>query len=137
MGRWDCLGQNSADNDACPLFDHVVASGRRNHLLVVDIDEARNLPDRGSIAPELIGKDRVWDIIFTEQPDQEGPCSVGISVLLKQDIQHEAVLVHCSSAVKRGQPRCSDQDEPVSDTIDARMDTVGEFMLGKKAHHDL
>ena len=51
-----------------------------------------------------------------------------------------------SHAVKRGQPRCSDQDArrffPRRASVGRHRrsytpDTVGEFMLGKKAHHDL
>jgi hypothetical protein len=64
VDRCSCLGQNSADDDACPLFDDVVTPGRRDHLLVVDVSQAGDLSDRGSITPELIGMDDLWDIIF-------------------------------------------------------------------------
>ena len=50
------------------LFDDVVAPGRRNHLLMVDVDQARDLPDRGPIAAELVGMNDLWGIIFTQEP---------------------------------------------------------------------
>ena len=62
--------------------------------------------------------------MFTQELGQEDLCGVGIPVPLKQDVEHEAVLVHCSPAVKRSQARCSDQDKPVSDAIDARTHLV-------------
>ena len=43
---------------------------------------------------------------------------------LKENVEHEPVLVHGPPAVKRAQARCSDQDEPVSNAIDARTDLV-------------
>jgi len=49
------------------LFDHVVTSGRRDHLPVVDIDQTWDLSNRGSVAAELIGMDDLWNIIFTQQ----------------------------------------------------------------------
>ena len=48
------------------LFDHVVVSGGGDHVLVIDMKQARELPDRGSVTPQLIGTDRVWDIIFAK-----------------------------------------------------------------------
>ena len=93
------------------LLDQVVTSGRRDHLLVVDIDEAPNLPDRGSIAPELIGTNRVWDIVFSQKPHQEVLGCLGIAVSLEQYIEHEAVLVHCPP-------------QPVSDAIHRRANFV-------------
>ena len=76
------------------LLNHIVTSGSRDHLLMVDIDQARNLPNRGSIASELIGTDRVWDIVFSQKPPHEVFGGLGIAVSLEQDIKHEAILVH-------------------------------------------
>ena len=89
------------------MFDAVAAPGRRDHLLVVDVDQARDLSDGGSVAADLIGVDDLRDIVFSQQPGQEGPCSVSITMPLKQNVEHEAVLVDCSP-------------EPVSDAIDIR-----------------
>ena len=86
------------------LLNHVIAARRGDHLLVIDVSQARNASDRGSIASQLIGTDRVWDVIFAKQPDQEGSRSLRISVALKENIEHEAVLVHCPP-------------EPVSDAV--------------------
>jgi len=49
------------------LFDDVIAACRGDHLLVVDVDQARDFSDCGSIAAELIGMDGLWDIILTQQ----------------------------------------------------------------------
>ncbi len=49
------------------LQGNVVAMGRGDHLLVVDVNEARDLSDRGSITPELIGVNHLWDVRFTQQ----------------------------------------------------------------------
>ena len=59
---------------------------------MVDIDAAQSLPDRGSIAPELIGTDRVWDIVFSQKSRHKVLGGLGIAVSLEQDIEHEAVL---------------------------------------------
>ncbi len=47
------------------LLNNVVAAGCGDHL-VVDICQARDLPNRGSVASELIGMNDLWDIIFTQ-----------------------------------------------------------------------
>jgi len=115
------------------LFNQVITARRGDHLLVVDVDQTGELPDRRPVAPELIGVNDLWDVVFTQQSGQEGFCGLGVAVALQQNFEHEAVLVHRSpavkraQAVKRGQPRCSDQDarcsdqdEPMSDPINAR-----------------
>jgi len=75
------------------LLDKMVTSGHRDHLLVVDVDEAENLPDGGSVASKLIGADRVWDLVFSQKPHHEGLGGLGIAAFLEQDTLHEAVLV--------------------------------------------
>ena len=87
---------------------------------MVDIDQTWKLSDRGTIASQLIGMNDLRDIVFTQDPDQKGLCNLSIAVALEEDIEHETVLVHCSPTVKRAQARCSDQDKPMSDAIDAR-----------------
>ena len=93
------------------LLDDVVAPCRGDHLLMVDVDQARDLSDRGPVAAELIGMDDLWDIVFSQQPGQEGLCSLRIPVPLKEDVEHETVLIH-------GPPK------PVSNAIDARTHLV-------------
>ena len=46
------------------LLNNVVAAGRGDHLLVVDVSQARDLSDRGSITPELIGVNDLWNVCF-------------------------------------------------------------------------
>jgi len=52
-----------------------------------------------------------WDIAFTQESGQERPYSFGVAVAVKEDIEHEPVLVH-------GSP------QPTSNTINARTDLV-------------
>jgi len=76
------------------------------HLPVVDVSQARDLPDRGPVAAELIGMDDVWDIVFSQQPGEEGLRRSSVPMPLKEDVEHEPVLVYCSP-------------EPMSDAVDA------------------
>ena len=71
--------------------------GCGDHLLVVDIRQTWDLPDRGSIAAELVPMNAFWDIVFTQQLGQKGLCSFGIMVPLKENVEYEAVLIHSSS----------------------------------------
>ncbi|THF69701.1 hypothetical protein E7T06_10580 [Deinococcus sp. Arct2-2] len=48
-----------------------------------------------------------WDIVFTQQPGQEGVRGLDLSVARKKDALHQAVLVHCPPS-------------PVSDAIHRR-----------------
>ena len=61
------------------LFNQIVAACRGNHLLVVDIDQARDFPDRSAVTPKLIGVNDLWDIVFTQEPGQEGLRSLGVA----------------------------------------------------------
>ena len=63
---------------------------------MVDIDQAWDLPDRSAVTPQLIGVNDLWDIVFTQEPGQEGFRSLSIAVTLEEDVEHETVLVHCS-----------------------------------------
>jgi len=78
------------------LFNDVVAAGRGDDLLMVDVDQARDLPDRGSVTSELIRMNDLWDIIFSQEAGQEGLCRFGVPMPLKENVEHEAVLVHSS-----------------------------------------
>ena len=68
-----------------------------DHLLVVDVDQAGYLSDRSFVTPQLIGVNDLWDIVFTKEPGQEGLRGLSIPVMLKRDVEYEAVLVDCSS----------------------------------------
>ena len=78
------------------LLHDVVAARRGNHLLVINVDQARKLPDRRPAAPQLIGVNDLQDIVFDQEASQEYLCSFRVEVTLKQDVEHEAVLVHRS-----------------------------------------
>ena len=69
------------------LLDDVVAAGRGNHLLMVDVDQARDLSNRGPVAAELIGMDDLWDIVFSQQPGQEGLRRFGIPMPLEEIVE--------------------------------------------------
>ena len=88
------------------LFDNIVTPSRGNHLLMADVDQARDFPDGRPVTPKLIGVNDPWDVMFTQQLGQEGLRRFRITVARKENIEHEAVLVDRSP-------------EPVSDTIDA------------------
>jgi hypothetical protein len=77
------------------LFNHVVAAHCGDHLLVIDMGETRYRSDCGSVTPQLIGTDRVWNKIFGQEPIEEQFGSLSITMSLEQDIEHEAVLVYC------------------------------------------
>ena len=111
MGRCDCLGQNSADDDACPLLDEIIAAVGRNHLLMVNLLKRWKFSDGGPVTGKFVRADRLWDVIFAEQASQERSCRFGISAALQQDVEHDPVLVH-------GSP------EPVTDTADGSTDFV-------------
>ena len=77
------------------LFD-IVAAGCRDHLLVVDVDQTGERLDRGPIAVQLIGVNDLRDVVVTQQPGQERLRGLSIAVVLEENIEHEAVLVHRS-----------------------------------------
>jgi len=93
------------------LLDDVVALGRGDDLLVVDVRQTRDLPDGRPVAAELIRVNDLWDVVFTQQPGEEGLRGFGITVPLEEDIEHEAVLVYSAP-------------EPMSNAIDARRDLI-------------
>jgi len=78
---------------------------------MVDARQARDLSDCGPIAAELIGMDDLWNIVCSQQPNQEGLRRSSVPMPLKEDVEHEAVLIH-------GPPK------PVSNAIDIRTDLV-------------
>ncbi len=68
------------------LLNDIVTACRGDHLLVVDVDQARDLSNRGSVAAELVGMDDVWNIVFTQKPDQERLRGLGIAVALQSQV---------------------------------------------------
>ena len=65
-------------------------------MLVVDVDQTRDLSDSRPIAAELVGVNDLWDVVFTQESGQERLRGLGIAVTLEENALHEAVLVHCS-----------------------------------------
>jgi hypothetical protein len=63
---------------------------------MVDVDQARDFPDRGCVTSELIYLNDLWDIVFSQESGQEGLRRFGVPVLLKENVEHEDVLVHSS-----------------------------------------
>ena len=76
------------------MFDHIIAPGCGDHLLVVDVDQTRDLSNRGSVATELVGMDDLWNVVFAQQPGQEGLRRFGVPMPLEENVEHEAVLVY-------------------------------------------
>ncbi len=93
------------------LLNDVVTPGRGNHLLMIDVRQTRDLPDCGPVTSQLIGMNDLWNVAFSQQPGEEGLRSFGIPMPLKENVEHEAVLVDRSP-------------EPVANAIDARTDLV-------------
>ena len=75
------------------LLNQIIAAHRGDHLPVVDVNEARDLSNHGTVASQLIRVDHLWDVIFIQQPRQKSFCRFGVSVPLKQNVKHETVLV--------------------------------------------
>jgi hypothetical protein len=75
------------------LLNQVVAPGCGDHLLVIHAFSARELSDRGSVTPQLIGTNDLRNGVFTQQPLQECLRSLGIAVASQQDTLHETVFV--------------------------------------------
>jgi len=93
------------------LFDDVMTACRGDHLLVVEVTQARDCSNRSAVTRELVGMDELWDIVFTQASGQERLRSLGITVTLKEDVERETVLIHSPP-------------KPVSNAIDARTDLV-------------
>jgi len=93
------------------LFNDIVAACCGDHLLVIDVSQVRDLSDRGPVTTKLVGMNDLWDVIFNQNSGKKGLRRLGISVPLKENIEHEPVLVHCSPS-------------PMPDAIDARTNLV-------------
>jgi len=93
------------------LLNHSVATRRGDDVLMVDVDQTGELPNRAPITPQLIGMDDLWDIVFSQQSGEEGLRRFGVPMPLKEDIEYAPVLVH-------GPPK------PVSNTLHSRTHLV-------------
>ena len=79
---------------------------------MVDVDQTWDFPDGRPVAPQLIGVHDFWNVVFPQQPDEEGFRSLGVVVALKEDALHQAVLVYCPL-------------QPMPDAVHARTDLIG------------
>lgn len=75
------------------LFNNVVAPSCRNHLPTVDISQPRDIPECGTLALQLIGVNNLWDGKLTQEVGQEGLRRFCIPISLKENVEHEPVLV--------------------------------------------
>ena len=75
------------------LLNGVVAPIRGDDLLVIDALQAQECSDGSPVAPQPIGVDDLWYVVFTQQAGQEGRRSFGIAMSLQKNIEHETVLV--------------------------------------------
>ena len=75
------------------LLNEVIAAGRGDHPLVVDVRQARDLPDRSAVTSELIRMNDLWNVILTQETGQKRLRSLRVTVALKEDIEYKTVLV--------------------------------------------
>ncbi len=52
---------------------------------MIDVDQAGDLPDGGTMALQLIGMNDLWNSLFTQQPCRKGLLGLGIAVTLGED----------------------------------------------------
>ena len=76
------------------LFNEVVATGCGDHLDVLRAAEHGKLAQSGTVTPELVGMDGLWDVVLAQQADEKGLGSLGVTVFLKEDVQHDPLFVH-------------------------------------------
>ena len=69
------------------MLNQIVAARRGDHLLVVDVDQAWDLPDRSVVVQQLIGVNDFWDVVFTQQSGQERLRGLGVAVALQQNFE--------------------------------------------------
>jgi len=79
------------------LLNDVIAVRGGSHRLIVDIYQAWELPNDCSITLKLVGMDDLWGSVFNQRSCQKSLRSLGIPTPSKENIEHEAVLVHSSS----------------------------------------
>ena len=76
------------------LLDQVVTTGDRDDLNVLHGVEHGKFPESCPIAPELVGMDDLRHVVFPQQALEERLSSLGVTVFLKEDVQHSSVFVH-------------------------------------------
>ncbi len=46
-----------------------------------------------TITPELVSVDSFWDVVLTQEADEEGLGRLSIAVALKNNVQHDAMFI--------------------------------------------
>ena len=75
------------------LLHQIVTAGGGNDLNVLHDVEHGNLTQRRPIAPQLVGMDHLRHVVFPQEADKKGLGRLGVSVFLKQNVQHVPVFV--------------------------------------------
>ena len=75
------------------LLHQIVTAGGGDDLNVLHAVEHGNLTQRRPIAPQLVGMDHLRHVVFPQEADKKGLGRLGVSVFLKQNVQHVPVFV--------------------------------------------
>ena len=75
------------------MLHQIVTAGGGNDLNVLHVVEHGNLTQRRPIAPQLVGMDHLRHVVFPQEADKKGLGRLGVSVFLKQNVQHVPVFV--------------------------------------------
>ncbi|BBN97086.1 hypothetical protein DEGR_38190 (plasmid) [Deinococcus grandis] len=75
------------------LLHQIVTAGGGDDLNVLHGVEHGNLTQRRPIAPQLVGMDHLRHVVFPQEADKKGLGRLGVSVFLKQNVQHVPVFV--------------------------------------------
>ena len=76
------------------LLHKVVAAGGGNDLDVLHTVEHSEFPYRSSAAPELIGLNDLWNIIFPQEVREKGCGCSSVAVFLQENVEHVSELVY-------------------------------------------
>lgn len=75
------------------MLHQIVAAGGGNDLNVLHAVEHRKLAQRRPVAPQLVSMDHLRHVVFPQEADKKGLGRLGVSLFLKQDVQHVPVFV--------------------------------------------
>lgn len=75
------------------MLHQIVTAGGGDDLNVLHAVEHGNLTQRRPIAPQLVGMDHLRHVVFPQEADKKGLGRLGVSVFLKQNVQHVPVFV--------------------------------------------
>ena len=75
------------------LLDQIIATSCGHNLNVLHTVEHREFPQGRPVAPQLIGMNDLWHVVFPEQADEERFGSPGVAVLLEEHVEDNALLV--------------------------------------------